>query len=45
MKGIKEAVTGSNSKSKLKESLKETLGGYFGAKWTAPVNKEVVERW
>ena len=27
------------------DSLKETLRGYFGAKWSAPVNDKVVERW
>ena len=45
MKDLKEAVTGSKSKSKLTELMKETLGGYFGAKWSAPINDEVVERW
>ena len=45
MTELKDAVTGTNSKSKLTESLKETLGGYFGAKWSAPTNEAVVERW
>ena len=45
MTELRDAVTGSNSKSKLTEALKETIGGYFGRKWIAPDNDEVTARW
>ena len=40
----KDAVTGTSSKAKLTDAVKETIGGYFGRKWSAPTNNEVVAR-
>ena len=45
MTELRDAVTGTNSKSKLTDALKETIGGYFGRKWSAPSNDEVTARW